>query len=58
MTLYSIEEVAKMFRVCKETVRRWIKEDRLKAIKIGKTVRITEDSINHMLTNGLTERED
>lgn len=40
--IYKVSEVAKMFRVTPFTVYRWIYQGRLKAIKGGKVVRITE----------------
>jgi excisionase family DNA binding protein len=33
--LWSVEEVANHFRVTQETVRRWVRAGRLKAIKPG-----------------------
>nr|WP_084406109.1 helix-turn-helix domain-containing protein [Alkalicoccus chagannorensis] len=35
--LYSIEEVAKMFNVETQTIRKWIKRGKLKALKLADT---------------------
>jgi len=39
---YSIEEVAKMYKVAYLTVYRWIRAGRLTAIKAGKQYRISQ----------------
>ena len=43
--LLTIEEVAKQLKISKATVRRHIKEGRLRAVKIGKVVRISAEEV-------------
>ena len=43
--LLTIEQVAKQLKISKVTVRRHIKEGRLRAVKIGKVVRISADEV-------------
>ena len=45
MTFLTIDETAQMLKISSRTVRRWIKQGDLPAIKIGKTVRILENDI-------------
>jgi putative molybdopterin biosynthesis protein len=40
--LYTPQEVADLWKVTRRTVYEWIKDGRLKACKIGDTVRIAE----------------
>ena len=46
--LFTIEEVAKHLKISKATVRRHIKEGRLKAVKIGRIVRISAKEIKSL----------
>lgn len=46
--LLTIEEVANHLKISKATVRRHIKEGRLKAVKIGKVVRIPAEEIKSL----------
>ena len=43
--IYKVREVADMFKVTPFTVYRWIYQGKLKAIKGGKMVRITEKDL-------------
>ena len=43
--LFTIEEVARHLKISKATVRRHIREGRLKAVKIGRVVRISAEEI-------------
>lgn len=48
--LYTVEEVAEKFKVNHRTVRKWIRDGKIKAIKIcGYSVRITESEILRIL---------
>ncbi len=47
--LFTTVEVAKMLNVAQETVRNWIYEDKLKAIRVGNTYRISEGELKHFL---------
>ena len=44
----TIYEVAEIFGVHWQTVRNWIKEGKIKAVKISKTVRIPEEEIDRL----------
>lgn len=46
--LLTIEEVAKSLKISKATVRRHIREGRLKAVKIGKVVRISAEEVTSL----------
>ena len=43
--LYEVEDVAKMLGVSERTVRRWIEDKKLKAMKLGKGWRIEHDDL-------------
>lgn len=47
--LYTPEEVAANLKVNKKTVYNWIREGRLKAVKIGHLWRISESELNRLL---------
>lgn len=47
----TIVETAKLLRVCDRTIRRQIKEGKLKAYKVGRSYRITQESIQEYLNN-------
>jgi len=48
--LYTVEEVAKLFKVNPESVRRWVRKEKIKSIKLGgKFIRMTKESINDFL---------
>lgn len=46
--LLTIEEVAKHLKISKATVRRHIREGRLKAVKIGRVIRISTEEIKSL----------
>ena len=44
---YTAEEVADMLKVTTESVRRWIRDDKLKAVRLGgKYLRISQEDLN------------
>lgn len=45
---YTIEEASKMFKVHHTTIRRAIKQGRLKAFKFGKKWLISKDTLNDL----------
>lgn len=45
---YSMEEVAKMLKVDKQTVRNWIKSGKLKCVKLEQTIRIHKDELEKL----------
>jgi len=52
--LYTVAEVASWLRVSPQTVRAWIKEDKLKGRRVGRPLLIPEKSIKELVT-GETE---
>jgi len=53
----TIREVAERLKVSQRTVRRWIDQGYLQVIKLGRTVRIDEESLNGLiLTNSRVAR--
>lgn len=49
--MLTIEEVAKLLKVTDRTVRRWIDDGKLKALKIGGVIRVTEEDYNEFINN-------
>lgn len=45
----TVQEVAERLKVSENTVRRWIREGELKALKAGKSYRITEEQLQKFL---------
>ena len=50
--MYSVKEVAKELKVHENTIRRWIRDGDLKALKVGKQVRITDEQLKQFLESG------
>lgn len=48
-TIYTLEEVGEYFKVHKNTIYRWVKEGRLEAIKIGRTLRFTQTGLSKFI---------
>jgi excisionase family DNA binding protein len=48
---YTIAETASAFKVTPQTVRKWIKEGKLKGQRIGRPILITENNIKEFLLN-------
>jgi excisionase family DNA binding protein len=42
---FTVEETAEKLKVDPETVRRWLQDDKLKGIKMGKAWRIRESAL-------------
>lgn len=53
MTLYTIKEIAEMLKVHGGTVRRWIREEKIKVIKFSESgsIRISQESLDNFLSN-------
>lgn len=49
MTFYTTNEVAQICRVTKETVREWIKDNKIKAVKRGRSYLIAEEDLKEYL---------
>lgn len=50
--LYTVLEVAKILNVTHQTVRSYIKSGRLKGVRIGRPIMVTEKSIHDFLGVG------
>lgn len=50
MKVYTIDEVATLLHVTRRTIYTYIKDGKLKAVKIGKYWRITEKALEAFLT--------
>ncbi len=46
LKMYTVNEVAEMFRVTDQAIRRWVSLDELKCIKSEGKLLFTEDQIN------------
>lgn len=46
---YTVEEVAEILKLYKKTVYGYIKSGKIKAVKIGRRYRITEDELHRLL---------
>lgn len=55
--VYTAEEIAETLQVTLRTVYNYIKDGRLKAVKLGKYWRVTEQQLNDFLTKSTTEEE-
>lgn len=44
-TMYTTDEVAEAYRVCRHTVYRWIREGRLRGVKFGRAFLFSEEDI-------------
>lgn len=52
LKVYTIEEVVELLHVTRRTVYSYIKEGKLKAVKIGKYWRVTEKNLEDFLSKG------
>ena len=49
-TYYTTEEVADILKVNKESVRRWVRDDKLKAVRLsGKFIRVSQDDLDEFV---------
>lgn len=55
--LYSVEQVADLLNLHVRTVRNYVREGRLKAVRIGKQYRIARDDLEAMTGRPMAERE-
>lgn len=46
--MVSVKQAAEIFSVTKRTIFRWIENGQIKAIKIGRTVRIPDEEIDRL----------
>lgn len=60
LKLYTLDELSKILEVNKVTLRGYIEQGRLKAVKIGRSYRVTEEDLREFLLmrgRGLTKEE-
>ncbi len=53
MTLYTKKEAAEMLRISVRTLERLLSTGEIRAIKVGKQVRISDDQVSHYLRSNL-----
>ena len=47
--IYTVEQVSEMIKMHPKTIQRYIREGKIKAKKVGKSWRITEDNLTEFL---------
>lgn len=57
MKIYTPEEAAQILKLNGQTIRRFLREGRLKGSKIGRTWRITEEQIKEFLDREIPKGE-
>jgi excisionase family DNA binding protein len=50
-TYYTLQEIAQALYVTPQTVRTYIKQERLKGLRIGRPILITESNLGEFLQN-------
>jgi excisionase family DNA binding protein len=51
--MLTVDEVAARLRVSPESVRRWARQGRLRAVHVGRQLRIPPEEVNRILSDGL-----
>ncbi len=57
LKVYTIDEVVELLHVTRRTVYSYIKDGKLKAVKIGKYWRVTQENLEEFLSTGTKELE-
>ena len=52
MKLYTLQEVADVLRVSRQTIYNYVTAKRLKATKLAKEYRVTEEDLQDFIKNG------
>lgn len=52
-TYYTIQEIADLLKVSSRTVRNWINEGKLEALRFGREFRIPETALKMMMSNSV-----
>jgi len=52
LKLYNLDELSRILEVNKVTLRGYIEQGRLKAVKIGRSYRVTEENLREFLLKG------
>lgn len=50
---YSLQEVADLLKVSKQSIYNWLKEGRIKAKKYGREYRVTQEELNRLIKEGV-----
>jgi excisionase family DNA binding protein len=50
---YTVEELAGLLRIADRSVRRYIEDGRIRAIKVGKWVRIPAEEVDRLMEHGV-----
>lgn len=53
--VYTLEEVADILKVTKRSLYNYIQAGKLKAIKVGRYWRVSEESLKAFISNGTSE---
>ena len=53
--MFSTKQTAEKLGVCEKTIFFWIKQGKIKAIKIGRNYKISEEEIEYIKQNGTRE---
>ena len=56
LKVYTIEEVVQLLHVTRRTIYTYIKEGKLKAVKIGKYWRVTQKNLEEFLSTGTKDK--
>lgn len=54
MKFYSLDEIANILHVSTETVRRYVRNGKLKAIRIGRDYKVSEENLQKMIRDNET----
>lgn len=52
---YSAEEIAEYLKVGAQTVRAWIREGKVKAVKFGRSWRVADEELKRIIAEGVPE---
>lgn len=55
---YTVEEMAAYLKVSEQTVRAWIRADKVKAVKLGRAYRIRREEVQRVATHGIEDDTD
>jgi excisionase family DNA binding protein len=58
MELMTVEEVAAKLRVSTKTIRRWCADGQIKALRVGRQWRVTQDALDKFLAESQEVKED
>ncbi len=55
---YTAEELADYLKISSQTVRAWIREKKIAAVKFGRAWRITKDEVQRLVREGVPDDSD